>query len=112
MNEQEYGKIIAYNLRKIMYDHGTTQAELSKTLGLSKATISSWMNGTRIPRMPMIDLLCNYFNVNRTDIMDPHEDEPAKSVKEEATDLLDTLPEEQQAEALEYIRYLKSKSDR
>ena len=75
MGEKEYAKIISKNLKRIMYDAGKTQAEVSKDLKISKATISSWMNGTRIPRMDKIDLLCNYFNVSRADIMEEHPQE-------------------------------------
>lgn len=74
MNNQEYAKIIAQNLRRIFYDHGKTQAEVSRSLGISKATLSSWMNGTRIPRMENIDILSHYFNVSRADIMEPYRD--------------------------------------
>lgn len=73
MDKQEYGKVIAKNLRKIMYDTGKTQADVAKDLKISKATLSSWMNGTRIPRMPNIDMLCHYFNVSRSDIMEEHD---------------------------------------
>lgn len=71
MSEQEYAKIISKNLRSIAYEAGKTQADMAKDLKISKATISSWMNGTRIPRMDKIDLLCHYFNVSRVDIMEP-----------------------------------------
>ena len=57
MNNQEYARIIAKNLRRIFYHNGKTQAEVSRALGISKATLSSWMNGTRIPRMDKIELL-------------------------------------------------------
>lgn len=73
MDKQEYGKVIAKNIRRIMYDTGKTQADVAKDLKISKATLSSWMNGTRIPRMPNIDMLCHYFNVSRSDIMEEHD---------------------------------------
>lgn len=59
MNNQEYAKIIAQNLRRIFYYNGKTQADVSRALGISKATLSSWMNGTRIPRIDKVDLLCH-----------------------------------------------------
>lgn len=73
MSEKDYAKLIARNLRKIMFEAGKTQADVSRDLGISKATISSWMNGTRIPRMDKIDMLCNYFNVTRAAIMEEHD---------------------------------------
>ena len=74
MGEKEYAKIISKNLKRIMYDAGKTQVEVARDLKLSKATLSSWMNGTRIPRMDKIDILCNYFNVSRADIMEEASD--------------------------------------
>lgn len=82
MSEQEYAKIIGKNLRRIAYEHGKSQVQISKELGINKATISSWMNGTRIPRMDKIDLLCHYFNVSRTDIMEPQDVEKSQQLPE------------------------------
>ena len=73
MSEKEYAKIIGANLRRIAYEHGKSQVQMSRELNINKATISSWMNGTRIPRMDKIDILCNYFNVKRADIMEPQD---------------------------------------
>ena len=61
INEKEYAKVIAVNLRNIMYERHLTQADLARDLNINKATISSWMNATRTPKMANIDLLCDYF---------------------------------------------------
>ena len=73
ISDADYGRIISKNLKRIMYDHQKTQADISHDLSISKATVSSWVNGSRIPRMDKIDLLCHYFNVTRYDIMEDHE---------------------------------------
>lgn len=70
MDNKEYARIVAKNLRRIMYENGKTQAEVARDLNISKATLSSWMNGTRVPRMNNIDMLCHYFNVTRAEIME------------------------------------------
>lgn len=70
MSESEYAKIISKNLRRIAYDAGKSQADISRDLKINKATVSSWMNGTRVPRMDKIDMLCHYFNVSRMAIME------------------------------------------
>lgn len=77
MGTQEYGKIISKNLKEIAYKNGKTQADIARDLKLNKATVSSWMNGTRIPRMDSVDLLAHYFNCKRSDIMEEHDDQPA-----------------------------------
>lgn len=59
--QEDYGKIIAQNIRRIAWESQKTQADIARDLNLKQATVSSWMNGTRIPRMGKIDLLCHYF---------------------------------------------------
>lgn len=80
---KDYGKIVSKNLKRIMYEHEKTQADVSRDLNINKATLSSWMTGTRVPRMKMVDILCNYFNVTRQDIM-----EEQSTVTDEDTQLL------------------------
>lgn len=78
MTQKEYALVVANNLRRIAYDAGKTQADISRDLKINKATVSSWMNGTRLPRMKKIDLLCHYFNVSRAEIMEKEEDRRQK----------------------------------
>ena len=86
MTEKEYSVIIASNLRRIAYEHGKTQSDISRDLNINKATISSWMNGTRIPRIKNVDLLCHYFNVKRTDIMEEYKGESERKALMEIRD--------------------------
>lgn len=72
MTEQAYAKLVAKNLRNIAIANEKTQADIARDLKLSKATVSSWMNGTRLPRMDKVDLLCHYFNCSRADIMEEY----------------------------------------
>ena len=71
MTEKEYGKVIAKNLKRLAFEKGKTQADMARDLHISKQTVSSWMLGTRIPRMDKIDMLCEYFGCKRSDIMEP-----------------------------------------
>ena len=70
--DKDYGKIISQNLKRIAYENDRTQADICRDLKLSDSTVSSWFNGSRIPRMSKIDLLAHYFNCTRADIMEPH----------------------------------------
>ena len=70
IDTRDYGRIIAKNLKKIMFESGKTQADMSRDLGIGKTTISAWMNGAHVPRMDKIDLLCDYFGCKRSDIME------------------------------------------
>ena len=66
----EYAKTFSKNLRNIMNASQKTQADMSRDLKISKTTLSSWMNGYRMPRMSKVDLLCHYFNCSRYDLLE------------------------------------------
>lgn len=72
INERDYAKIIARNLRELMHERQKSQADVARDLGINKATLSSWMNGTRTPKMAKIDMLCDYFDVSRSVLMEIH----------------------------------------
>lgn len=84
---KDYGKIISQNLKRIAYENDRTQSDICRDLKLNDSTVSSWFNGSRVPRMDKIDLLCHYFNCTRVDIMEPYspkQDEFSPEVKEVA----------------------------
>ena len=72
MDENEYGRIIAKNLKRLAFEKGKTQSEIAKDLNISKTTLSSWLCGYRIPRMYNIDMLAKYFGVTRAEITEHH----------------------------------------
>lgn len=89
MTEKEYAQVIAKNLKRIAYEKEKTQAQIAQELGIHRATISAWMNGTRTPKMSKIDLLCRYFGVKRSDIMETRDsDEPIQYHLDAETELI------------------------
>lgn len=88
VSREEYGKTIAKNLRRIMLEHEKTQADLARELDISKATLSSWMNGTRTPKMDKIDMLCKYFNVSRSAIMEEDAHRKTLRISKERAELV------------------------
>lgn len=76
MSDEEYGKIIAKNLKRLAYEHQKTQADIARDLHISKTTLSSWMNGYRVPLVANVDMLANYFNCRRSDIIEPYTPKP------------------------------------
>lgn len=74
MSEAEINKIISDNLNRLMEIRGTTQSELAEYMGVSQATISNWCKGVKMPRMDKIDKICDFFHINRSDLMKEHND--------------------------------------
>lgn len=66
----DFSKLFARNLNNALISHGKTQSDLVRDLHFSKATVSSWCNGTRVPRPDKMDEICNYLNIRRSDLME------------------------------------------
>lgn len=70
MSEDYYKKIFSKNLKKYMDLYDKTQTDLINDLGFNKSAVSTWCNGSRLPRMDKVDLLAKYFNINRSDLIE------------------------------------------
>lgn len=84
MTEDKYKRIFSKNLNRIMYEQGKTQADLVRDLGFDKSTVSTWCNGTRLPRMDKVDQLAQYFRCLRSDLIE--DKSPSYIMDEEAKD--------------------------
>lgn len=70
IDEKTYNKIVASNLRRLMYERGITQTDMAKALGFTKQSVSHWMNGEHLPRMNKMDKICEYLGCKRSDLME------------------------------------------
>ena len=67
--KDEYKKIFSRKLIYYMNLRNKTQSDIINDLNINKSAISSWVNGTRLPRMNKIELLANYLHVNISDLI-------------------------------------------
>lgn len=70
MSDDFYKKIFSRNLNHYMKKNDKTQSDLIHDLGFNKSAVSTWCNGTRLPRMDKVEQLAQYFNINRSDLME------------------------------------------
>lgn len=73
MPEEVYKKIFSKNLNYYMQLNNKTQTDLINDLGFNKSAVSTWCNGTRLPRMDKVDALAKYFHINRSDLIEEKE---------------------------------------
>lgn len=69
MLDDKYKKIFSKNLNYYMNLREKTQTDIVNDLDINKSAISSWCNGTRLPRMNKVELLANYLNINVSDLL-------------------------------------------
>ncbi len=70
MSEDLYKKIFSKNLNYYMELNKKNQADIINDLGFNKSAVSTWCNGTRLPRMDKVELLAQYFGINRSDLIE------------------------------------------
>lgn len=106
-NTLYFRKEFSKNLRHIMEVRGKKQVDLITDLHLSKASVSSWFNGSRLPRMDKLDLLATYLNVRRSDLMGEsefiEEQDTTKTTKGVSIPVLGEVAAGIPIDAIEYI---------
>lgn len=88
--DAEYRQIFKKKLIYYMEKFGKTQADLINDLGLSQSTVSSWCTGIKLPRMGKIQMLADYFGIEKSDLI---EEKPDNTVKDNTYYLNDETAE-------------------
>ncbi len=102
--------IFASNLKKYMEVKGKSRNDISEALGISYFTVTDWVNGKKYPRMDKVEMLANYFGIQKSDLI---ENKTVKNTPEEPKlsegekiliDLFRRVPEDKQQMLLRMIR--------
>lgn len=52
--------------------HGKTQTDLCRDLGFKISTFSDWVNANSYPRIDKIEMIANYFGIQKSDLIEEH----------------------------------------
>lgn len=63
-------KVMAQNILYYMNDRNVTAAEICKALKIKQNTFSDWVNAKSYPRIDKIEMLANYFNISKADLVE------------------------------------------
>mgnify|MGYP003304684355 CR=1 FL=1 len=69
--------IFAENLQKYMDENNVSRKDLSEALKISYYTVTSWVNGSKYPRMDKVEMIANYFGIQKSDLIE--EKDPANT---------------------------------
>jgi len=78
MSDEDYRKIFQKKLNYYMALNNKSQTDLMNDLNLISSTISSWCTGTKLPRMGKIQMLADYFNINKSDLLEDKDSSETK----------------------------------
>lgn len=62
--------IFSKNLQKYIQLSGKTRSEICQDLKFSYSTFSEWVNGAKYPRIDKIEMLANYFDIKKSDLIE------------------------------------------
>lgn len=65
--------VLARNLTELILHSGRTQSDIAKELGVGRATVSAYANGTRKPTPEMIKKICKVMDCTYEDLLGPIE---------------------------------------
>ena len=62
--------VFSLNLKYQMEVNNKSRQEVSTALGISYFTITSWVNGSKYPRMDKVEKLAQYFGCKKSDLIE------------------------------------------
>ena len=65
MKNNIFTSVMAYNLRRILYDKSLTYAEIARELGCSRQTIANWATGYNNPTLNNLEKLADLLEMDR-----------------------------------------------
>lgn len=83
----ENKNIFASNLQKYMDLNKVSRRDLSNALDVSYYTITSWVNGSKYPRMDKVEMLADYFGILKSDLIE----EKLTEEKEKDNDIMSDI---------------------
>lgn len=79
---------MAKNLKYYVERSGRTQVELAEIVGVAKSTFTAWIKGNKYPRIDKIELLANYFGIQKSDLIEEKLSEGIKKDNDVLTDFI------------------------
>lgn len=73
-------EVMSNNLKYYMNRKGVDRNQLCSDLDLKYMTVSDWINAKTYPRIDKIELLANYFGINKSDLIEEKSTIPSSSI--------------------------------
>jgi transcriptional regulator with XRE-family HTH domain len=67
-------EIMAQNLQRLMDSRGIDRNKLCADLGFKYTTLTDWLKGNTYPRIDKIEMMANYFGVEKSDLIEDKSD--------------------------------------
>lgn len=124
-------EIMAENIQYYMDSNDKTRQDVCTALGLKYTTFADWVNANTYPRIDKIEMMANYFGVEKSDLIEERKEplmvkeesnyytnDETRRIAQEIFDdkdmqlLFDLKKSTQSDRLMDYARYLKEQHDR
>lgn len=111
MNSLGNKQIMADNILYYMNLNNKTRNDLCKDLGFKYTTVTGWLAGEKYPRIDKIEIMANYFGIQKSDLVEKHDftAAPKDQMDVEIVERLNRLSAPQKKAFLEMLRSLEDK---
>ena len=104
-NKEVFARNLSYYLSKC----GRDQKEVAEIVGVAPSTFNEWIKAKKYPRIDKIEILANYFRIQKSDLIeDKEKNSPSEAELTEGEkailELFRKVPEDQQQLVLQMIR--------
>ena len=79
MTPDELKKVFSKNLRYQLIVHDKQPVDIVNDLKIPFSTVSNWINGMKFPRMGKVEMLANYFGIEKSDLIEEKKGEQSAS---------------------------------
>ena len=94
-------QIMADNIKRLLSAKGLNPRQLAIALDFKYTTVNDWVNAKTYPRIDKIEMLANFFNVSKSDLVENKNEEIATTSPVQA--IYDQLTPPRHAKALTYL---------
>lgn len=84
-------KTFAENLTAYIERSGKTKKEIADDLDFPYSTFNEWTTGKKYPRMKNIEILANYFRIQKSDLIERKTEADIKEIEQNDTSVLLTI---------------------
>lgn len=67
-NKEIFAKNLSYYVRR----SGRDQKEIAEIVGVAPSTFNEWVKAKKYPRIDKVEMLANYFGIQKSDLIENH----------------------------------------
>jgi transcriptional regulator with XRE-family HTH domain len=114
VDPKEVASIIGQQIMKYRSNLGLSKDDLAAELNVISGRVSAWEAGEYMPGGDMMIKLCEFFSITPNELFGLEKKEPvalSNEQKQKNSDLFSSFTEEQQHEALRFLRYIAQQQE-